>query len=761
MLAPTEQPENVHDVTFDDLFDLEDIQRLQDEFADATGVASIITLPDGTPITTPSRFTRFCNDIVRKTEKGCANCYRSDAVIGRLSGLGPTIQPCMSGGLWDAGAGISVGGKHVANWLIGQVRDMTQSEERIRLYAKEIGANESEAISAFREVPSMSRQKFDKIAQMLYTLANQLSQKAYQNLRQQRLIAELKLSETKLQLAANVFTHAREGIMITDRNGIIVDVNQTFSQITGYPREEVLGKNPSILRSEQHDASFYKAMWRSLKQTGHWTGEIWNRHKKGKAYAELLTISAVHDCDGKTQNYVALFTDITQMKLHEKQLEQMAHYDVLTGLPNRVLFADRLRRAITHCQRNKQSLAVVYLDIDGFKEVNDQLGHDMGDEMLIALSQQMKAAIREVDILARVGGDEFVAVLVDLDHPHDCKPVIERLLQAAASKVTIDGISLQSSASIGVTIFPQDAVDADQLLRHADQAMYEAKQAGGNRYHLFDFEMAVALKNRMGNMERIRLALDRKEFVLYYQPKVNLKSGKLIGAEALIRWQHPERGLLAPLEFLPIVEDHVIGVEIGEWVIHTALDQIEDWQKLGWEIPVSVNISARQLQQDNFVSSLSRKMSDHRDVKPQLLQLEITETTGLKDMAHVFEVMQACKAMGVSFALDDFGTGYSSLVYLKRLPFDVLKIDQGFIRNMLEDAEDRAIVQAVIQLAKAFHRDVIAEGVEVMEHSKILLSVDCEMAQGYCFAHPMPPAELPAWAAAWESRVSQPSAMAF
>ncbi len=756
MLTPTDLPEIDLDVSFNDLFSLDDIQRLQDEFAEATGVASLITLPDGTPLTTPSRFTRFCNDVVRQTEKGCVNCYRSDAIIGKFSTIGPTVQPCISGGLWDAGAGISVGGKHIANWLIGQVRDMTQSEERIRFYAREIGADETEAVSAFREVPSMSRQTFEKIAQMLFTLANQLSQKAYQNLQQQRLIAKLKETETSLQLAASVFTHAREGIMITDANGTIIDVNQTFSHITGYDREEVIGKNPRLLRSGQHDAAFYKSLWRTLTQTGNWTGEIWNRHKNGQPYAELLTISAVRDCDDNTQHYVALFTDITQKKLHEKQLQQMAHYDALTGLPNRVLFADRLRRAITACQRKQQSLAVVYLDIDGFKVVNDQLGHVTGDELLVALAQRMKAAIREIDTLARIGGDEFVAVLVDLDNPQDCKPVLDRLLQAAASKVIINGIPLQSSTSIGVTIYPQDPVDADQLLRHADQAMYEAKQAGGNRYHLFDIDMAVALKTRMEHMERIRHALHQAEFVLYYQPKVNLRTGQFIGVEALIRWEHPEQGLLQPSTFMPLIEEHLIGVEIGEWVLHAALRQLTAWNKMGWRIPVSVNISARQLQQNNFASNLAEILFAYPDVDPNCLQLEITETTGLNDMAQVFEIMQACKAMGVSFALDDFGTGYSSLVYLKRLPFDVLKIDQSFIRNIREDAEDLAIVQAVIQLAKAFQREVIAEGVDAMEHSQILLSVDCEMAQGYCFGHPMHPNELPEWVRSWENTKASP-----
>jgi len=750
MPEPTEPQAESVDVSFEELFDVDDIQRLQDEFAKATGVGSIITRPDGTPITAPSSFTRFCHDIIRKTEKGCANCYRSDAAIGQLSPDGPTVQPCMSGGLWDAGAGISVAGKHIANWLIGQVRDVSQSEDRIRIYARDIGSDEEETISAFRDVPAMSQEKFGQISQMLFTLANQLSEMAYQNLRQRRLITKLKAAETGLQLAASVFTYAREGIMITDARGVIVDVNQTFSQITGFSRGEALGETPGILSSGLQDARFYAVMWQSLEESGSWSGEIWNRNREGKIYAEWLTISAVRDCEGETQNYVALFTDITQMKRHERQLQHLAHFDTLTGLPNRVSLAERLQKAINESLRSGKQLAVVYLDMDGFKAINDQYGHDVGDELLIAVAQRMKGAIREADTLARIGGDEFVAVLVNLDNPQHCQPVLDRILQAAASQVTVKDMVLQISASIGVTICPQDAGDAEQLLRHADQAMYQAKQAGKNRYHLFDVDLAVALKARLKTIDRIRLALGRQEFVLHYQPKVNMKTGDLIGAEALIRWQHPERGMLMPADFLPFIDDHVVGVEIGEWVIGTALSQIAEWESLGYRIPVSVNVGARQLQQDDFVEVLFNLLAARPEVAPHLLELEITESGAVEDMAQVFDVMQACHKAGVRFALDDFGTGYSSLLYLRRLPFDVLKIDQSFVRNMLDNANDHAIVKGVIGLAKAFQRRVIAEGVETTEIGLLLLSLGCEQAQGCGIASAMSPELLPGWAETWK-----------
>ena len=556
-------------------------------------------------------------------------------------------------------------------------------------------------------------------------------------------------AETRLQLAASVFDHAREGIMITDASGTIIEVNDTFTHITGYSREEALGQNPRILHSGQHGPEFYAAMWQALTQHGHWTGEMWNRRKNGEVYAEMQTVSAVRDADGKVQNYVSLFTDITPMKEHQQQLEHIAHYDALTGLPNRVLLADRLHQAMIQSQRRGLSLAVVYLDLDGFKSVNDQYGHDIGDKLLIALALRMKTALRDGDTLARIGGDEFVAVLVDLEHHQDCEPVLSRLLRAAAEPVEMDNAVQQVSASIGVTIYPRDGADADQLMRHADQAMYVAKQTGKNRYHLFDVEHDTAVKIQHESIDNIRLALARDEFVLYYQPRVNMKTGNMIGAEALIRWQHPERGLLPPAAFLPVIENHAISSEVGEWVIATALSQMMEWQAGGLHCPISVNIGARQLQQSDFVTRLSELLAAHPGMQANCLELEILETSALEDITNASRIMYACRELGVRFALDDFGTGYSSLTYLKRLPADILKIDQSFVYDMLEDPNDLAIVEGVIGLAAAFQREVIAEGVESVLQGQMLLSLGCEMAQGYGIARPMQASELPAWAASW------------
>ena len=564
-----------------------------------------------------------------------------------------------------------------------------------------------------------------------------------------RDITDRKRIEAKLELAASVFSHAREGIMITDAGGNIVEVNHTFTLITGYARDEVIGRNPRLLKSGRHSAEQYGAMWKALASKDHWYGEVWNRRKNGEVYAEMLTISAVRDAAGKTQNYVALFSDITPLKEHQQQLERIAHYDALTSLPNRVLLADRLKQAIAQTQRRAKTLSVVYIDLDGFKEVNDQHGHDVGDQLLIALAQRMKEALREGDTLARIGGDEFVAVLVDLEAARDCEPVLERLLEAAAAPVPVGEDVLRVSASIGVSSYGGSGDDPDQLLRQADQAMYQAKQTGKNRYHYFDFAQDTAVKTRHESLEHVRRAFAQRQFVLYYQPIVDMRSGEVTGVEALIRWQHPERGLLLPEVFLPIIEDRPISVELGEWVIAGALAQMSAWRAAGLDLPVSVNIGARQLQRGDFIQRLRDLLAAHAHIPPSWLSLEILETNALEDIAEVSDIIRRCGEIGVSYALDDFGTGYSSLTYLKRLPAEVLKIDRSFVHDMLDDPEDLAIVEGVIGLARAFHRTVIAEGVESVAHGELLLQLGCHLAQGYGIAPPMPAADIPQWVASW------------
>ncbi len=563
-------------------------------------------------------------------------------------------------------------------------------------------------------------------------------------------ITERKQAKEELRLAANVFTHALESIMITDNTGTFIEVNETFTRMSGYSRDEVMGKTPRILKSGRQSSSFYKEMWHKLLTKGYWRGELWNRRKNGEIYAEMLTINAVKDSDGNVQQYVALSTDITQLKQYQRKLERIAHYDVLTNVPNRVLLSDLLSKAIMQCQRRNKILAVAFLDIDGFKSINDSHGHNIGDELLIAFSKRIKDALREGDTLARIGGDEFIVVMSDLEKPDNSKLVLERLLKTTINPFVLTEAEVRVSTSIGVAFYPQDGLDADQLIRHSDRAMYDAKRAGKNCYHLFDIAQDNAVKLQLENINDIRLAIEKRELLLHYQPKVNMQTGEVIGVEALIRWQHPVRGLIPSLEFLPVTEGHEIGLEIGEWVLNNALEQIKHWQKMGITVPVSVNISAYQLQQADFVTRLQTLLTAHPQVKSNCLELEVLETSELSNISRVSDTMTACHKLGLRFALDDFGTGYSSLNHLRRLPTQVIKIDQSFVRDMLEDADDLAIVEGVIGLASAFKRDVIAEGVETIAHGAALLKLGCKLAQGFGIARPMPAIDIPKWIDNWK-----------
>jgi len=562
-------------------------------------------------------------------------------------------------------------------------------------------------------------------------------------------------SAEELRLAAKVFAHAGEGILVTDAQGHIVNVNRAFTVITGYAREEVLGQTPRLLESDRYDDEFYQTVWQALREHGYWHGELWCRRKNGSQFAALLTISAVPDMRGNIEHYAAMFSDITALKESQQQLERVAHYDLLTGLPNRLLLGDRLKQAIRQTRRRGMHLAVVFIDLDGFKKVNDQHGHAVGDKLLSVLSRRMTQVLREGDTLARLGGDEFVAVLLDLPDISVSVPILDRLIEVAAQPVPIGDALCEVSASIGVSYYPQvEDIDADQLLRQADQAMLFAKQAGKNRYHVFDTEKDRTLRTRYEGLDSIENALANGQFLLYFQPKVNMRTGEVLGAEALIRWQHPARGLLSPASFLPLIENHPLGIDVGKWTIEAALTQIEMWREAGLHVPISVNIGAEHLLQPDFIMHLRGMLSRHPGAQPQDLELEIVETSAVEDFVQVSQLMALCERMGLRFALDDFGSGYSSLTYLKRLPAYLLKIDQGFIRDMLEDPDDIAILDALLALARSFGRNCIAEGVESIKHGEILLRLGCEWGQGYAIGHPMPVHEFEQWLHTWQVPLS-------
>lgn len=562
--------------------------------------------------------------------------------------------------------------------------------------------------------------------------------------------SEKRAQEYRMNLLASVVEHASESVVITDPDTIIIDVNEAFTAVTGYSRDEAVGHKISMLKSGRHDKGFYERLWLALNTDSYWHGEIFNRRKDGEIFIEMASISAVHDQKGKITHYFGLFTDITLLKDQQKQLEHLAYYDVLTGLPNRRLLADRFDIAYSQARRANNSLAVCYLDLDGFKEVNDCFGHRVGDQLLIEVAERLKGCVRSGDTIARLGGDEFVLVLLGFDHAVENEHILDRILGSLAAPFSLDGHSIKISASVGVAVYREDASnDLDSLLRYADHAMYIAKQAGRNRWHVFDAYQDRAAQEHLERREHIVRALAQNEFRLHYQPKVNMRTGVIVGAEALIRWQHPDRGLLSPAEFLPMIQDADLSISVGDWVVREALRQMDSWRQMELYIPVSVNISAQHMQHPQFIVNLSQELGRYPDLGEEMLEVEVLESSALDDISRASAVIKECRRMGVTVALDDFGTGYSSLTYLRRLPVSTIKIDQTFVRDMLVSQDDTSIVEGVISLAKAFQREVIAEGVESIEHGVLLLRMGCELGQGYGIGRPMPGDSIPAWATAW------------
>jgi len=479
---------------------------------------------------------------------------------------------------------------------------------------------------------------------------------------------------------------------------------------------------------------------------------------------DVRTTCNVTKKDGKPLRLTGIFQDISDQKVIQRKLEMSnlnleqanialrlsAHYDSLTELPNRILLSDRMQQAMTKSVRHDQFVAIAFIDFDGFKYVNDTYGHSTGDKFLQKIAQHLKHSLRDGDTLARIGGDEFVAVLDELNEATDSYVILSRLLESATTELIIDGEHIKVTASIGVTFYPQNNCSPDQLLRQADQAMYRAKQLGKNRWHVFDVEHDVAVKHRLQELKRVGLAFKNQEFMLFYQSKIDLQTYEVIGMEALIRWQHPEEGVLPPAAFLPVLEEDTLSIELGEWVIRAALKQLDTWRSTALEIPISVNLSPLQLQHPGFVGQLEKILNDFPLVNPHYLELEILESSALKDINTVSGVISECNQLGVKFSIDDFGTGYSSLTYLKRLPAEYLKIDQSFVRDMLTDSDNRTIIQGIIELAKAFDLKVIAEGVETPAHGKELVSLGCSLAQGYGIAKPMPAGDCSKWIKHWQ-----------
>ncbi|MDP3308815.1 bifunctional diguanylate cyclase/phosphodiesterase [Methylotenera sp.] len=555
-------------------------------------------------------------------------------------------------------------------------------------------------------------------------------------------ITERKIAEIELRIAATAF-ESQEGIMIADMNRDILRVNRAFTKITGYSAEEVIGKNPRILSSGLHTANFYEKLWDKISQDGSWQGEIWNKRKDGEIYLEYLTITTVQSEDGAVTNFVATLSDITQSRIAAAEIEKMAFYDSLTGLPNRRLLIDRLSHALAASSRSGNRGAVLFLDLDHFKSLNDTLGHDVGDLLLKQVGERLKSSVREGDTVSRLGGDEYVVMLEELSHldteaARQAEMIGNNILAALNEPYQLAMHEHRSTASIGITLFGNHTYSEEDLLKHADIAMYQAKKAGRSTLRFFDPAMQQAIQARVSLENDLRKALEQQQFQLYYQVQVDFLH-QAIGVEALIRWIHPERGLISPFEFMPVVEETSLILPIGQWVLETACAQIKAWEQNEQtrHLTVSVNVSAKQFRQADFVSNVKAAIAFH-DINPALLKLELTETLLLENIEDTIATMNTLKEIGIMFSLDDFGTGYSSLQYLRRLPLYQLKIDQSFVRDIASDNSDQVIIRTIIAMAHMLNLNVIAEGVETLEQQQILLSNGCTHYQGYLFGKPLP-----------------------
>jgi diguanylate cyclase (GGDEF)-like protein/PAS domain S-box-containing protein len=553
-----------------------------------------------------------------------------------------------------------------------------------------------------------------------------------------RDISERKKSEDQLRLAAKVFESKSEGIVITDAEGTILHVNEAFCQITGYSRDEVIGKNPRIMKSDRHDEEFYKQMWQDILTKGFWQGEVWDRRKDGEIYPKWLSISAVKDDQGNLTHFVAIFSDLTAIKQTEEKLELLAHYDFLTGLPNRLLFNDRLRQTILRARRNQSRFGLIYLDLDGFKLINDSLGHIIGDQMLKVVGQRLKKIIRETDTIARLGGDEFGLIITDIEEPSILASIAQKIKETISEPFRIRGYELFITVSIGITIYPDDGRDEVTLMQNADSAMYQAKSEGKNNYNFFSAKLHKKVQRRLSIQNELQHALKKKQFLLFYQPKVQMKTRKIVGAEALIRWQHPIQGLVPPDEFIPVAEETGLIYEIGQWVINDVCSTLKRWQARGQnDFHVAVNLSAQQF----WFGDITREVHEavkREGISPKFLELELTESMIMRDVKKSVQILNQLKAIGFKIAVDDFGTGYSSLAYLKRFPLDLLKIDRSFIEEFTSSEDAQVIVKTIIFLGHSLGLKVIAEGVETEEQLRMLEEFGCDQVQGYLFSPPIP-----------------------
>lgn len=565
-------------------------------------------------------------------------------------------------------------------------------------------------------------------------------------------VSRRKYAEEALWLANEVFEHTSEGIIVLNRDFRIVATNPAFSAITGYSACEMRGKSPNVLNSGAQDEEFYSRRQKILAECGCWAGETVNRRKNGSLYVQYSRVSAIRDARGEISHFCSVISDISELKESQRRLEHMAYHDELTGLTNRKILTDRMQQAIAQCRRREgEILGVCYIDLDGFKAINDQWGHDVGDALLREIAERLKCCVRSGDTVARLGGDEFVVLFCNLRREGELDIAVSRLMEVVSESYNLAGVAVEVTMSVGVVAFPSDETEEpDVLLRHADQAMYEAKRAGRNRVQYFDPNSERVATERHRLCSQLTDALKRDELRLYYQPKVDLRSGAVVGVEALIRWQHPRLGLLLPGQFLPAMETTELVQPIGEWVLHEALRQRQRWRAAGVDLPVSVNVFPRHLQRPDFVEKLRGILDAYPDLDPSDLELEILETTDMDDIEAISARLDECMRLGVRFSLDDFGTGYSSLTYLRQLPASTVKIDRSFVQDILDDVDDELLVSGIVGLVQTLGKKAVAEGVESIEHGIPLLHSGCDYAQGYGISVPIPADEVCRWLHSWK-----------
>lgn len=756
------------------LIDIDFLQKFQDDFAKGVGLASVTVDLEGNPVTKPSSFTRFCMDYTQSTKCGgkrCAESHRKGGEEAARTGK-PVIYQCHAG-LIDFAAPIMLKGQLIGTILGGQILTTLPEEEKYRQFAKEIGVIPDEYVEAVKEVRIISKESIEAAANVLYIVANSMSRTSYQQIKLKAVVNQSvrRMQQTDEGLAAvqenlqasqdelrqqfenlkkqaialeasqqryhSLFDNMINGFalhdIICDDSGKPVDyrflsVNPAFERLTGLKGDKILGK--TVLEIHPNIEQYWIEEYGKVALTG-------QPHSMIKYARELGRYYEVEAYCPESGKFAVHFLDCTERFKHHEKMEHMAYHDALTDLPNRYLFRDRLQKALVRAARSNNKVAVVMLDLDDFKLINDTLGHFAGDELLKVISERLRSSLREEDVVSRVGGDEFIILLENINTIDDITPITEKIIQAVERPWHYNQKMHNITCSLGVSVFPSDGQDADVLLKQADLAMYKGKELGNGCCQHYHFDMGAQVSRRVEMEAELRIALEKEQFILHYQPQVDF-NGCIVGVEALIRWQHPGRGMIPPLEFIPAAEESGLITKLGEWVLQTACCQAKKWQDDGLPpIYMAVNLSARQFHQQNLLQVISQTI-EQSGLDPQRLILEITETVAMKSAEYTTQVLQTLRSMGIQIALDDFGIGYSSLLYLKRFPVNSLKIDRSFIQDIDTEPEGGSIARAILGLAKNLQYTVVAEGVETAEQLNFLKKLQCDQMQGYIFSKPLP-----------------------